>query len=133
MPFEYPTPGAQHGGAFFPSGLPWVTGSTMAAGTVVHYSFPAVSKRVLVRNTAGAGTLTFAFTQNGLGSVQHNFITLTAGQEENLELRVKDIFLSASSGTPTYEVVAMMTTILYDQFPVLTASVTASHLFSGVG
>lgn len=138
MPFEYPTRGANDVSSYFASGIPWVTGSTLAAATVVHYSFPAVTKKFIVRNT-GTGTIAVGFTQNALliATSQKKFFTLTSGQEETLELRVKDLFLSASSGTPTYEIIAGLTPILYDQFPVLTGSVSGTtnlnNLFSGIG
>ncbi len=134
MAMNYPSPGPNDVGSYLISGIPWVTGSTVPAATIVHYTFPCVTRTFVVRNTAAAGTtLAVGFTANGLNSVFRNYFTLTGGQEEKLDLRVKDLYVSATQGTVTIEIVAGLTQVPYDQFPVLTGSLTGSALFSGVG
>jgi hypothetical protein len=134
MAMQSPKSGPNDVGSYQLSGIPWVTGSTLPATSIVHYSFPGVTKFFVVRNTGAAGTsVAVGFSENGLKSQFRNYFTLTSGQELSLELRVKDLYLSATQGpSATVEVIAGMTPIMYRDFPVLTGSNSGSF-FSGIG
>lgn len=125
--------------AYLMPGIPWVTGSTAAAGSTVQYTLPCATRFLLIRNTGAAGSLAIGFTLNGMKSINHNFFTLTAGQEENLRIRTAQIFVSASSGTPTYEIVAGLSIVPYKSVPIMSSSISGSDgvvnppIFSGVG
>lgn len=132
MATQYPGSGPNDASQYVVSGIPWVTGSTIAAG-VIHLSFPGVTKFLTVRNISASGSQArVAFTQNGLLNAQRNYIALGGGESLTLDLRVKDLYLSSTAGAPTVEVIAGLTTISYSAFPVLTGSTTGS-VFSGVG
>ena len=140
MSSNYPSPGPQDINAYSIPGIPWVTGSTMPAASIVHVTFPFATSYFIVRHTSGSSSgnqpgpvLSVGFTANGMGTVQSNYFTLTPGTELHLPFRCVDLFLSATQGTPPYEIVAGLSMVPYKNFPVLTASVTSSALFSGVG
>ena len=139
MSMQWPKAGPNDVASYSISGVPWVTGSVMPATAIVQYSFPAVTRDLVVRNTTASTTLAVGFSANGMKSVFRKFFTLTGVQELKLELRVKDLFLSASQGVPTVEVVAGLTQIMYPDFPVLTGSISGSTgivdipLFRGIG
>ena len=144
MTLLWPTPGASDNGSYSAPGIPWVTGSTMPTATIVHISFPAATKFVTVRHTSGSSSgnqpvpvLSVGFTQNGMGVVQSNYFTLLPGTEEKMDIRIKDLFLSATQGAPPYEIIAGLSVVLASSFPTLTGSISGStnqnSLFSGVG
>jgi hypothetical protein len=84
--------------------------------------------------------MTVGFSLNGMSltTLRHNF-TLTGGQEQKLELRTTQLFLSATQGAPTWEVVAGLSTVMYSKFPIMTGSYSGSTgnatlpIFSGIG
>jgi hypothetical protein len=111
------------------SAIPYVTASTVTLGQVKQHDFSSVTRFIHVRNISSTTTtLTLGFTQAGvLGA---NKITITNGQEFKGEFRVKTIFISGSVGATTnYEVIAGLTAIDANKFPIL----TGSNNFQGVG
>lgn len=137
MSTHWPKAGPNDVASYVISGIPWVTGSTLPAASIVRYSFPAATKMLVVRNTTASTTVAVGFTANGLNGVFRKYFTLTGVQESPvLELRVKDLFLSATQGAPVVEVVAGLTQVLYADFPLLTGSISGTGeipLFRGVG
>lgn len=141
MSNQWPGSGWNDVGAYALPGIPWVSGSTLPEATIVQLTFPAATTFFTVRNTAAAGnTMTVGFSLNGMGltTLRHNF-TLTGGQEQKLELRTTQLFLSATQGAPTWEVVAGLSTVMYSKFPIMTGSYSGSTgnatlpIFSGIG
>ena len=135
--FNYPGAGAQDLSAYSLPGIPWVTGSTVSSITL--YTFPCATNFVTVKNTTTNTTVAVGFTLNGLNPVTRKYFTVAGGAEEKLEVRVAQLFLSASSGAPVVEVIAGLSTCPFKSFPVLTASFTdadgtyTSPMMSGVG
>lgn len=135
MSLNYPKSGPNDLAAFSMPGIPWVTGSTIPAATIFKHSFPCATTGLVVRNTVASTTLAVGFSSNGLNSVFRKYFTLTGAQELRLNVRVKEIFLSASQGAPVAEVVAELSTCGYSDFPILTGSVSgaANPWFNGIG
>jgi hypothetical protein len=128
MPLDYPQAGTGYAAEFQSSAIPWVT-SSVGGTTKVRYSFPYVTRFLYVANL-GSGTdkIAVAFTELGLAS-SSNYVQLNAGQSLNLELRVADVFLSSSQGTPAYSVCAGLTTVPRKNMFLL----TGSNGWGGVG
>lgn len=139
MSSQFPPAGAHNIPAYSLPGIPWVTGSTVPAATIVKHSFPLVTNDFTVRNTSAGTTLAVAFTSNGLSSVTRKYFTLTGVQDLKCNFRIKDLFLSATQGAPVVEVIAGLSHVPYSNFPVLTGSISGSSgvenqpVFSGVG
>ena len=115
---QYPKSGPNLVAEYQVSALPFVTSST-ATTTASQISFPFVTSFLTVRNT-GATNLKVGFTANGLGAA--NYFTLVPSASYDGRLRMKDLFLKASSGSTTYEVVAGLTMVERRMFPTLTGS-----------
>lgn len=136
---QNPKSGPHSNIAYAAPGWPWVTGSTPPTASIVHISFPTATTSLFIRNTSSSTTLSVAFTSNGLKSDVRKYFTLTGGQELDLKLRTKDLFVSATAGSPTVEIIAGLSYVLYSDFPTLTGTVSSSSglenppLFSGVG
>ena len=113
--------GLNHVGSYQVSGQPWISGSALptdASGSL-KFSFPIVTKRVLVRSndeleirihfapyTASFGYVSGAFDNS-------NFITLSGSGEVDLGVKCKEVFISAPSatGSELVEVYAELTNI----------------------
>lgn len=141
MSLQWPNAGTNSVETYIISGIPFVINGTTAA-TATRIAFPCVTNFISVKNTASGGTtvLLVAFTENGINDnpsgINRRF-SLAEGAERNLVLRVKELWVSASSGAPTYDVVAGMTHVLPNQFPTITGTLdvsgTAPHMYRGVG
>lgn len=126
MTYNHPTAGPNHVGEYQISGIPFVVSGSVTAGTPVQHSFPYVTRDIYFRNR-GTNTLIIAFSKSGsLGTAR---FTLNPSESLTLNVRCKEIFFNASSGSTFYEAVAGTTRVPYSAFPVL----TASNEFQGVG
>ena len=106
------------------SSIPWVTSSVING--VQKYSFPCVTKTLIVKNVFGSSNLRVAFTNNGLAT---NYFELIPGESFDGEFRVTQVFLSGSNTSTT--VIAGLTTILSSDVPEYSSSV--GPLFNGIG
>ena len=124
MPLDNPRSGPGSVAEYMVSGVPWVTGTSIAAATIPVIRFRGVSRFFLVKNETTPSTVHVGFTENGLKSEFRNYFTLDGGESIGpLELRCTALFLSCSTGgTPTVEIVAGLTSIHGSDFPVLTGS-----------
>lgn len=125
--------------AYQMSGVPFVTSSNGndISDTAVKISFPFVTRFLQVSNTSEY-PLRFGFSENGVNAQpDRNYFVLsgstvqTPGQQSlRLEVRCKEIWIRRDGATNTgFSLVAGLTTVAWDQFPVL----SASNEFSGVG
>ncbi len=120
--------GLHNVGSYQVSGLPWVTGSTLAAAAEDTIVFPAITSAVTVFNN-GAGALRVHFVPSSAGNVigGHHYITIppagTLSEKHTFNIKCKQIFLSSTPGTD-YEVFAELTTIAPDSMYILTGSGT---------
>ncbi len=121
--------------AYIMSGVPYVTQSaaTEVGGTPIKHRFPFVTKFFQVENTHGSRALRFGFSANGvLSNPTAHYIVLAAGtKSEVLEIRTKELFFlqDAGSSPAGFRIIAGLTTIEQDEFPIL----TGSSEFEGVG
>lgn len=124
----YPKSGPSNPAEYMVSGLPYVTSSTLPPSQVVEILFPHVTSWFLIRNHTANSTLRFGFTRNSLGVSNpiHNHMQIHADEQFQGDIRCKALYLSASLGLPNYTVVAGLTSVLPQDFPVLTSSVTTS-------
>lgn len=112
------------------SGLPYVTSSTkLPASVVTEILFPMVTSWLLVRNHTATSTLRFGFTRASLhpSNPVHNHMQLHQDEQFQGDVRCKALYLSASLGTPSFTVMAGLTSIQPKQFPILTSSLTTSN------
>lgn len=119
MPFQYPSSGQNNVAEYQASGLPYVTHSQVAAGTVNQISFPFVVNGFNIKNNS-SGILRVGFTRNGvLGT---NYFSLPVSASFESKIRITDLFVTAEAGTLVYEVVAGLTSIVPTNFFILTGS-----------
>lgn len=120
MPLNHTKPHHGDSVAYGASALPWVT-SSVAGTDPQRWDFPKVTKYVTVRNTHSASAIAIGFTHAGvLGT---NRFVIPAGESETFDLRIRDLWVVADSGSPEYSLLAGLTVIDRSDFPVLTGSI----------
>lgn len=125
MPFQYPSSGQNNVAEYQASGLPYVTHSQVAAGTVTQIAFPFVTNFISIKNNSN-GILKIGFTENGV--INNNYFSLPVSGAFEGRIRVVDLFVTTDSGTVTYEVLAGLTSVVRNNFFILTGSYSG---FSG--
>lgn len=131
MPLGNPEAAIGFAAEFQSSGLPWVTASVATPGTVQRWNLPKVSRSLLFRNLTASTFLVVAFTQNGAGG--SNRYLIPGGASEVFETRVKEVYVTAVSGSCDYSMFAALTTVPPKYMPQLTGSITGSQMWDGVG
>ena len=112
------------------SASPFVTSSNVTLGQTKEITFGSVTRFLTVKNTgASSAVIAVGFTQRGLQTAQSNFFVLSGSEAFSGDLRVDRLFISGSSGSPTFTIVAGLTPISTGSF----TRVTASNGFQGVG
>ena len=115
------------------AGVPYVTSSVgnEVTATAVSHKFPRVTRWVVIHNLS-TSPMRVGFTKHGVdASVTANYLVLSGNQTtDRLELRCKELwFRRAGSVNCGFSIIAGLTGIYTDQFPVL----TGSNEFKGVG
>lgn len=121
------SPGYNSAPDYIVPGLPWVTSSIVTG--VQQYDFPYVTRTITVKNVGAAGNIRVAFTQNGLTT--GNYFDMVPGEAWQDDLRIKRLFVSGSG--QTVAVIGSLTAILQGFAPTLSASMSASAGWQGVG
>lgn len=112
------------------SATPFATSSIVSQGQVEEIGFGFVTQFFVVKNTGPASSvLAVGFTENGLKPENSNFFFLSGSEAFSAEMRVDRLFVSGSSGAPSFSLLAGLTGIKSAQF----LTVTASNGFNGVG
>jgi hypothetical protein len=121
--WAHASPGLGSVGSYQIAGTPYMSGSTdIDDGDVDTVVFPAVTRRVLVRNTSTSGSLRVHFGTKGEGRIVNGFHYITlqpighlSGVLSQLDMEVKcdHLFVSNDSGKDncSYEVFAELTGI----------------------
>ena len=111
-------PGIGSVGAYQVSGIPHLTGSTLAGGAENEITFPAVTRALTIYNTGGSNSLRVHFDTDDNANVLGNkhFIEVpgaaTGGLNRlRLEVRCSKVYISSASGT-TYQLAAELTPII---------------------
>jgi len=133
------TAGLNNAGSYIVSGVPWITGSTantnsLAGGHQVQIEFPYVTKRVHIKNTRGGTadngkrlrvTLVDSGSANAVSGLHYYEM---ANNSElgpttlDLNIKVKEIYLSAPGAGTAYTVFAELTGIPAERMFTLTGS-----------
>tara|TARA_B100000700_G_scaffold181313_1_gene200007 strand:+ start:5052 stop:5507 length:456 start_codon:yes stop_codon:yes gene_type:complete len=124
--------------AYQVSGIPYVTGSGAVNGLGVVeevINFPQVTRFFCVTNT-GANTLRVGFTAKGVdgspkgpipGNTTKNWFEVPAGKmSPRLEIRCKQVWVRSASATTGFTIIAGLSAVSADQFPVLTGTLVFS-------
>lgn len=112
------------------SSSPFLTSSNVSLGEIKEVEFNGVTRFFAVKNTGeSSSVLSVGFTLNGLSQQNSNYFILSGSESFAGEFRIDRIFISGTSGTPTFSVIAGLTPISTGSF----LRVTASNGFSGVG
>ena len=140
MAINHPKAGPNSVPAYQLSGVPFVTGSTATevptnSGSPIKLEFPYVTRFFQVFNQSSQA-MRVGFSSAGTkGTLTKNFFVVAgSGNSEIYELRTKDLYFLSNTGTATgYRVVAGLTTIDKNQYPILTGSVDGKIGFDGIG
>ena len=118
--FDKYSVGLKNVGSYQVSGWPWVTGSAIGDGTEVKFSFPMVTKSITIiasgslasddANVLRAHFVSTADTNDVVDG--HHYITFE-GHDDSLTLNVKckEIYLSAAGADVGYQLAAKLTNI----------------------
>lgn len=129
MSSKAPYMGEGYAPAYQISATPFVTSSVVNLGQTVGIEFGNIANFVVIKNTLAGSVLSVGFTENGLKTANANYFNLAGDESFAANFRVDRIFLSGSTGNPTYTVVAGLTGIPMNQL----LPVTASNGYRGVG
>ena len=131
MSFNYTT-GLNNMGSYQVSGWPWVTGSAIAAGKEVKFEFPMVTKSITIIGSGSFGASDSAvlrahFVSTSSDSTDvvtgHHYITFEADDDSiTLNVKCKEIYLSAQGAGVGAEIVAELTNVPTDRMFTLTGS-----------
>ena len=133
------TAGLHNAGSYIVSGKPWITGSTantnsLAANNQVKIEFPYVTKRVHIKNTRGGSaaagkrlrvTLVDSGSANAVSGLHYYEIQNDSSLGPttlDLNIKVKEIYLSAPGTGTAYTVFAELTGIPAERMFALTGS-----------
>lgn len=115
----YSRPGYGNTNSYLASGIPWVTGGTIASGALgtseVRLQFPYISRTITVINK-GTPDIFIHFVSASSGNVigGHHYISLIDNKDSiSMDMRVGEIYLSygGGSGDASYEVLVEMTPV----------------------
>ena len=137
MAINHPKAGANSVPAYQLSGVPFVTSS--AGGEVqaspIEVTFPYVTRFFVVQNTS-ANPMRIGFTADGVNAdITANYLVLSGNDKTpRMELRCKSLFFRKdSTGNCSFSLIAGLSTIESNEFPILTGSIDGTTAFEGVG
>lgn len=134
MSLKYAQSGPGNAAEYLVSGTPYVTRSSaseVSSTTPLKHTFPFVTRFFNIQNI-GANPLRVGFTANGVSATETaNYIVLDAGTTSSItyELKTKELYFLAEGGGSGFEIMAGLTSVSPNQFPLL----TGSNGFEGVG
>lgn len=136
MPLNNPKKGPGSVDEFLVSSIPYVSCSSLEARKVLEIQFPNVTRSITIRNTSSGSILSIAFSQGAFAN--NHYFDLRGDESFSEEFRIKDLFLSHSkdpdgtvTGSINYSLIAGLTLIEREQFPILTGS--SGGIYSGIG
>ena len=92
--FQY-TVGLNNVGSYQVAGTPYLTASSLTE-EVKTISFPRVTKNIIIHNTGSGGSANLHFYFVSSPSVK---LTLPADKKMSIDVKCKELYVSASSGT----------------------------------
>tara|TARA_R110002110_G_scaffold131915_2_gene313019 strand:+ start:336 stop:782 length:447 start_codon:yes stop_codon:yes gene_type:complete len=125
--------GLHNVGSYQVAGWPWITGSAIGTGQEHHIKFPMVTKELTIimsgtlADKPGVGEdLKIHFTSTGSDGPsvsEHHFITLANDQDSiTLNVKCKEVFVSAYGSNIGYECIALLTNVPTGSMFILTGS-----------
>lgn len=131
---RYPIPGFSSAAEYQVSGIPFVTSSFNVDTSVQRMDFAYVTRDITV-DVSGSAPLRIGFTSLGVsGAVTNNYFIVRPNTTVTFDVRVKQIFFRADTGTTGFSLLAGLTTIPAYQMGLLSGSiVTGSYGWPGVG
>lgn len=120
---QYPKAGPASVAEYQVSGLPFARTISVVTSSVANLNFPLVTSTFFIKNN-GPGYVAVGFTHNGVQDLngQGNRFTIAPSGSFDCALRIKTLFFKATSANTTVEVVAGLTMVETNMFPVLTGS-----------
>lgn len=103
------------------SAYPWITASTAPSAAPFRIDFPHVTSRLYFTNYSGT-PLKFGFTANGV--IGSNYYIILPSSSQAFDIKTNKLFVMGLGGSPTYSLMAGLTTILPRDYPTLTGSQT---------
>ncbi len=110
--------GMNHVPAYQVSGIPWATGSVNCSSGVTKFTFPYVTRWIVINNHSTSANAKVSFSERGQGTgtpttsnffeVGKQFANASGPSSVRLELKVSEIFIS---GADKVDVIAGLTTI----------------------
>ena len=131
------TAGLNNAGSYIVSGVPWITGSTPNNNSLtgeLKVEFPYVTKKIHIQNTRGGSgaaskRLRVSLVATGSGNVVGGFHYYDIANNSalgpttlDLNVKVKEIYLSAPGAGTAFTLVAELTRIPSERMFVLTGS-----------
>jgi|15BtaG_2_1085339.scaffolds.fasta_scaffold00739_12 hypothetical protein len=129
--FSHGSPGIGNVGSYQASGVPYMTGSTIAGGEEHKIVFPTVAKSILIVNKDEDGAVTGAAIRVHFNSTTdpgrviagfHYYPLFREEQALSLNVKCKEIYVSCPTGNSQYFIVAELTGIETGNMFALTGS-----------
>lgn len=119
------------------SGVPYVTSSVgnEVGSSPLKVTFPFVTRFFVVQNIS-EHPLRIGFTVNGITTAETaNYLVLSGNSSTGrLELRCKELYFRRDGDTNSgFSLLAGLSTVYYDNFPVLTGTLNNTGSFKGIG
>jgi len=114
------TAGLNNVGSYQVAGKPYISGSSgVNASTSEKFSFPNVTKTVLIKNIDNSTAVRIGFapradSEHGIvngANDNNNYFILNAGKEIKFNVKCKELFIWTGSGTSDVQVYAELTDI----------------------
>jgi len=119
-------PGIGSVGSYQIAAVPYITGSAaLTVGAEHQISFPAVARSVTVVLNSASTEMKVHFNASGSGNVVtgRHYVTLDSKEDAvSFNVRCKEIYVSSTTGTCTYTVIAELTSIGTGEMGALTGS-----------
>ena len=119
-------PGIGSVGSYQIAAVPYITGSAaLTVGAEHQITFPAVARSVTVVLNSASTEMKVHFNASGSGNVVtgRHYVTLDSKEDAvSFNVRCKEIYVSSTTGTCTYTVIAELTSIGTGEMGALTGS-----------
>jgi hypothetical protein len=119
-------PGIGSVGSYQIAAVPYITGSAaLTVGAEHQISFPSVARSVTVVLNSASTEMKVHFNASGSGNIitGRHYVTLDSKEDAvSFNVRCKEIYVSSTTGTCTYTIIAELTSIGAGEMGALTGS-----------
>jgi len=100
MAFKHYSPGIGAVGSYQVSGIPWVSGSTLASGEEMQITFPFVTRAVTVAQSGSVGLVRVHFVSTGsMAATSKNYWEMNSNEDAlTMNVKCKEIYISNGDG-----------------------------------